>query len=68
MTIGNIVALDTNTVTKWQTLINNAGPSTPIANRVPEALDDNYRTTTDTPVRGNVLANDTDPDGDALLP
>ena len=34
MTIGNIVALDTNTVTKWQTLINNAGPSTPTANRV----------------------------------
>ncbi|MGE3659547.1 MAG: Calx-beta domain-containing protein, partial [Mycolicibacterium sp.] len=29
MKIGNIVALDTNTVAKWQTLIANAGPAVP---------------------------------------
>ena len=36
------------------------------ANRLPQAVDDNYATYNNTPVTGNVLSNDTDPDGNAL--
>ena len=36
------------------------------ANEPPLALDDTARTPEDAPVRGNILSNDSDPDGDAL--
>ncbi|SFJ17310.1 CshA-type fibril repeat-containing protein [Phyllobacterium sp. CL33Tsu] len=56
------VVVDENGATSTATLTLNVTP----VNDPPVANDDNATTQQDTPVNGNVLANDTDVDGDAL--